>query len=93
MKASDLQRAQAFVYDISLLEDRLAHLTTTYLNPAPVGKQHKTRIMLDGGSGVGRSDFFFLMTEPVYLALKEQTEKEIDKLKTELKEMGVEYGD
>lgn len=93
MKASDLQRAQAFVYDISLLEDRLAHLTTTYLNPAPVGEPHKTRIMLEGGGGIGRSDFFFLMTEPVYLALKEQTEKEIDKLKTELKEMGVEYGD
>lgn len=92
MKASDLQRAHTLVYDISQLEDRLAHLTTTYINPAPVGEQHKTRIMLDGCSGVGRSDFFFLMTEPVYLALKEQIEKEITKLKIELVEMGVEYG-
>lgn len=94
MKASDLQRAHTLVYDISQLEDRLAHLTTTYINPAPADQPHKTKIMLGGEPGFSRQDtFLFLMTEPIYLALKEQIEKEITKLKIELVEMGVEYGD
>lgn len=94
MKASDLQRAHTLVYDISQLEDRLAHLTTTYINPAPADQPHKTKLMVSGSPGIsGQDTFLFLMTEPIYLALKEQIEKEITKLKIELVEMGVEYGE
>lgn len=84
MKASDLQKAMATVYDIERLQSRIDTLTQTYIAPAAVDEKPKTSIYMDD------LEFGFLMTEPIYLEIKKQLEGEIEKLTATLKEIGVE---
>lgn len=90
MKASSLANASRLIYEIDRAQNRLDRLTTAYISPPSKGDDPITYLTINS-LGPTSDNFGFLMTEPIYLAIKEQMEAEINGKKEELKELGVLY--
>lgn len=90
MKASYLGEASRLIYEIERAQNRLDRLTTAYISPTPKGDDPITYLTINS-LGPTSDNLGFLMTEPIYLAIKEQVETEINNKKEELKELGVLY--